>query len=200
MNKNGEPNNSVDTNGHHVLSNTQTKKRKNRPPLLTHINKKKKPVFIPECNTTNVTPINSHDDTTNREDWNLISNNKTDKVRGTLINGGANVGIAGNLTSNNGRNTFMKALIDGSANGGIAGTEDSRQLNSTFNCGRSVKVTRLGESTIQNVPIEVICAVSESINVPSYVFTTITLLVGFRQLPYTQRYNCNITTTTWTTP
>ena len=36
MNKNGEPSNSVDTNGHHVSSNIQTKKRKNRPPLLTH--------------------------------------------------------------------------------------------------------------------------------------------------------------------
>ena len=87
-----------------------------------------------------------------------------DRIRGTLLNGAADVGIIGDLTLSNGRDTIMRALIDGGANGGIAGTEDSRQLDSTFNHG-SVKVTRLGESTMQNVPIEVICAVSKSINV-----------------------------------
>ena len=150
MNKHGEPSNSIDTNGHHVWSNIQTKVRKNRLPLLTHIHEKSKkpPLFILECNTTNITTINSYDDTTIGEDWNLISNNKTDKIRGKLIDGGANAGITGNLTSNNRRDTIMKAVIDGSANGGIAGTEDSQQLNATFNCGKSVKVTKVGESTL----------------------------------------------------
>ena len=105
-----------------------------------------------------------NDDTTNREDWNLISNNETDKIRGTLIDGGVNVVIARNLTSNSKRNTIVKVIIDYDANDGIAGTKDSRQLNSTINHGRSVKVTRLGENTLRNFPIEAICVVSESLN------------------------------------
>ena len=112
----------------------------------------------------NIIPINSHDDTTNGKDWNLISNNEIDKIRGTLIDGGANIGIAENLTSNNRRNTIIKALFDGSANGGIVRTEHSRQLNSTINCGRTVKITRLKESTLRNVPIQTICVLSESLN------------------------------------
>lgn len=50
----------------------------------------------------------------------------------------------------NKRKKSMKALFDGGANGGITGTgtEVSRPLNSTFNCGRSVKVTSLGESML----------------------------------------------------
>ena len=81
MNKIGELSNSVDTNKHHVLSNIQTKNTKYRTPLLTYIHKKKKPpLFILECNIMNVTPINNYVDITNGEDWNLISNNKTDKI------------------------------------------------------------------------------------------------------------------------
>ena len=58
----------------------------------------------------------------------------------------------------------MKALVDGDVDGGIAGTEDSQPLNPTFNCGRSVKVTSLGEHTVREVPIEAICAVSRSLD------------------------------------
>ena len=58
----------------------------------------------------------------------------------------------------------MKALVDGDVDGGIAGTEDSEPLDPKFNYGRSVKVTSLRERTVQDVPIEAICAVSSSLD------------------------------------
>ena len=59
---------------------------------------------------------------------------------------------------------MKKALVDGGANGGIAGIEDSQPWDSNINGGRSVKVTSLGERTVKDVPIETVCAVSNSLN------------------------------------
>ena len=66
--------------------------------------------------------------------------------------------------STNRRKMIMKALVDKGVNGGIVGIEDSRPLNPTFNCWRSVNVTSLGRRTVQDVSIEVICAVARSLD------------------------------------
>ena len=94
----------------------------------------------------NSTTINSPDYTTKEyEDWDLVLNNATNKIR-IAIDGDTNVGIATKLASHNWRNKSMKALIDGGANGGIVGTEDSRLLNSIFTHGKRINVTSLSVS------------------------------------------------------
>ena len=115
-------------------------KRIHRSPLLTHINDKKETSMIKlECNTTNIL-FNEKE-----KDWNLVTN---DQIRGKTVR----------------KHQMKKALVGGGANGGIAGTEGSQPWDSNTNDRRSVKVTSLEKSTVRDVPIGSVCAVSNSLN------------------------------------
>ena len=79
-------------------------------PLLTHINEKKEASMMElECNNTTNVSFNKEE-----EDWDLVTNDQyCDKA--------------------NRKHQMKMTLVDGGANGGIAGTDDSQPWDSNIN-------------------------------------------------------------------